>query len=190
MSQSTIQGAFEHEEDLLRAAEAANRHGWRVVDIYTPYPLHATARVLGLKQSRLPGAALVFGALGVGTTLLPGAALVFGALGVGAALWFQFWTSAQDWPLNVGGRPWNSLPAFVPVTFEMMVLFAGLGLVLTWLVVCRLYPGKIAIQPTGKVTDDRFVLELEAPGPGADQEVIRRVFADCRGSRVEESEAP
>ena len=57
----------------------------------------------------------------------PWPAFCVGVLGSALALWFQFWTTAWDWPLNVGGQPWNSLPAFVPVTFEIMVLFAGLG---------------------------------------------------------------
>jgi hypothetical protein len=166
-----IQGIFEHEEDLLRAAESVNLEGWPIVDIYTPYPVHGVDRVLGLKRSRLPRAAFIFG-----------------MLGLAVALWFQFWVSAFDWPLNVGGRPWNSLPAFVPVAFEMMVLFGGLGVVLTWLMVCRLYPGKVAIVPSLQVTDDRFVLEVREPGPGSDPEVIRRVMRECNACRLQERE--
>jgi hypothetical protein len=171
MTRRTIQGVFEREDDLVRAAESARKLGWPIVDIYTPYPLHETAHLLGLRRSRLPRAAFAFG-----------------LLGTGLALWFQFWVSAWDWPLNVGGRPWNSLPAFVPVTFEMMVLCAGLGMVLTWLVVCRLFPGKAARVPSPRVTDDRFVLEVVAPEPGADPEVIRRLFRECRARELAERE--
>jgi Protein of unknown function (DUF3341) len=172
MTHQMIQGVFEREEDLLRAAVSAKQAGWEIVDIYTPYPVHATFRIMGLARSRLPRAAFVFG-----------------LLGVGLALCFQFWVSAWDWPLNVGGRPWNSLPAFVPVTFEMMVLFAGLGVVLTWLVVSGLYPGKTAVRPSLKVTDDRFVLELQEVGPQADPDAIRRLFRECRGRSIEERES-
>jgi len=172
MTRRTVLGVFEHEEDLVRAAEGARGQGWRIVDVYSPYPMHATARLLGLRRSRLSIAAFVFG-----------------AIGVGAAFWFQFWTSAQDWPLNIGGRPWNSLPAFVPVAFEMMVLFAGLGMVLTLLLVCRLFPGKVACRPTPRVTDDRFVLELQASQSGSDLDAIRRFVSECHGSSLEESEA-
>ena len=108
--------------------------------------------------------------------------VAFGALGVALAFWFQFWVSAIDWPINVGGRPWNSLPAFVPVAFEMMVLCGGLGLVLTWLVVCRLYPGKKPLQPSHRVTDDRFVIEISCSDP----EVIQLLFRDCNVCGVEE----
>jgi hypothetical protein len=165
----TIQGVFEREDDLVRAAEAVSREGWRIADIYSPYPLHATARLLGLRRSRLPRAAFVFG-----------------ALGVGLALWFQFWVSAFDWPLNVGGRPWNSLPAFVPVTFEMMVLCAGLGVVLTWLIVSGLYPGKKAKLASHKVTDNCFVLEVRAPESEAGD--ICRLFRECHASDLREME--
>jgi hypothetical protein len=163
-----IQGVFQREDDLLRAAEIARKQGWRIVDVYSPYPLHHAGPLLGLPRSRLPRAAFVYG-----------------ALGVALALAFQFWASAWDWPLNVGGRPWNSLPAFVPVTFEMMVLCAGVGVVLTWLVVCRLYPGKQAIVPAPNVTDDVFVLEVEGD---ADPETMRRLLRDCQASGLQERE--
>ena len=180
MSDQTIQGVFQREEDLVRAAEASRRAGWRIVDIYSPYPVHGSDRMMGLPRSRLPRAALAFGTLG----------LAF-------AFWFQFWVSAFDWPINIGGRPWNSLPAFVPVTFEMMVLFAGFGVVLTWLLVCRLFPGKTVVVPVRGVTDDRFVVEVQEPlrgewGAGmkepASFEAMRRLFQECHADAVFASE--
>jgi hypothetical protein len=173
MTQRTIQGVFEREADLLRAAELVNQHGWCIVDIYTPYPVHATARLMGLRRSRLPYAAGVFG-----------------ALGAGLALWFQFWASAQDWPINVGGRPWNSLAAFVPAAFETMVLFAGLGVVATWLLMSRLYPGRIAVLASPRVTDDCFVLAVQDPGLDADTASLRQLLRDCHARSLEESETP
>ena len=76
-------------------------------------------------------------------------------------LWFQWWTSAVSWPLNVGGKPWNSLPAFVPIIFEGMVLAAGLGTVFALLVVARLRPGKKMMPIIPGVMDDRFALLVE-----------------------------
>jgi hypothetical protein len=173
MTPRTIQGVFEREEDMLRAAESAAKAGWTIVDIYTPYPVHEAFHLLRLGRSRLPMAAFVCG-----------------LVGVLAALWFQFWVSARDWPLNVGGRPWNSWPAFVPVTFEMMVLCAGLGVVLAWLVVCGLYPGKEANVPAPKVTDNRFVLQVQEPMPYTDADVIHRVFRECNVCDLEERGTP
>jgi len=165
----TFFATFEREEDLLQAAEKARQQGLLVRDIYSPYPVHGTDRALGLRRSRLPRAAFVFG-----------------ALGLALAFWFQFWVSAIDWPINVGGRPWNSLPAFVPVAFEMMVLCSGLGVALTWLIVCRLYPGKKSPQPSERVTDDRFVLEIEPEGSASGAEKVRQLFQDCNAFAVEE----
>jgi molybdopterin-containing oxidoreductase family membrane subunit len=162
-----VQAVFARQEDLLRAVEAARQAGGEIVDIRTPYPVHETFRVMGLPRSRLPAVALAFGLLGVASALL-----------------FQYWSSAVDWPLNVGGRPFNSLPAFVPVAFETMVLFAGVGVVLAWLVVSRLYPGKPAA--TSRATDNRFILEVRATGPQADADAVRRLFGEC----LVEREAP
>jgi hypothetical protein len=170
MARRTYRGVFEREEDLVQAAKAVTAKGWQVVDIYSPYPLHDTMRILGLERSRLPRVAFIFG-----------------LLGLGLAFWFQFWASGESWPLNVGGRPWNSWPAFVPVAFEMMVLAGGLGLVLAWLVVCRLFPGEPAALPAARVTDDRFVLEVCAAGD-ADPEVIRELLRECHAAGVAESE--
>jgi hypothetical protein len=73
----------------------------------------------------------------------------------------------------------------VPVAFEMMVLCAGLGVVLTWLVVCRLFPGKTPNQPVRKVTDDTFVLEVRQPARDGDAEAIRRLFRECHAKNQE-----
>jgi hypothetical protein len=164
-----VVGSFEREEDLLQAARAVQANGWRVRDAYTPYAVHGLGEIMGLKRSWLPRACLAWG--------LGGAVL---------ALWFQFWTSTRDWPLNVGGRPWNSLPGFVPVTFEAMVLFAGLGVVLTWLIVCRLYPGKKAAPPAPRVSDDRFALVVEASDRPFDPGAVRQLFQDCHAVSMEE----
>jgi hypothetical protein len=168
MSAKTILASFVEAEALLAAVRAVREHNWCIVDVYCPYPLHGLEEALGWRRSRLAAACFVCG-----------------ALGVVLALWFQYWASAWSWPLNVGGQPWNSLPAFVPVTFECLVLFGGLGLVAAWLVRCRLYPGKTPMAPLAGVTDDRFVLVLEVPGSGDETEQVRRLLRDGRAVYVE-----
>jgi mono/diheme cytochrome c family protein len=164
-------GVFEQDEDVVAAAEAAREHGLHIADVYTPYAVHGLDRALGLRPSRLSGACLLFG-----------------QLGVGVALWLQFWTSAVDWPLNVGGRPWNSLPAFVPVTFELMVLCAGLGVVAAFLAVSRLYPGKGTRLSYPGVTDNRFVLVLEEADAAFDAGSTRRLLEYHGAVHIEERE--
>ena len=71
--------------------------------------------------------------MGLRPSRLPWVCFVLGLLGAVAMLLFQYWATAVSWPINVGGKPWNSLPAFVPVTFEVMVLCAGVGTVVAFI---------------------------------------------------------
>ncbi len=147
MTDRHLLATFDYEEDLLAATDEVRHQGYRIVDAYTPYAVHGLDRAMGLRPSRLTWVCFLCGLTG---------ALV--------ALWFQHWTAATSWPLDVGGKPWNSLPSDVPVTFEMMVLLAGFGSVFALLGVSRLYPGKHARTPSIRVTNDQFVLVLDEAG--------------------------
>jgi len=172
MNPRIVVAGFAGENDLLQAVAAVRERGWPIVEVYTPYAVHGLDRALGLRRSRLSVACLLCGLLG--------AAL---------ALSFQFWATAADWPLNVGGQPWNSLPAFVPVTFEAMVLCAGLGLVLAWLVRCRLYPGKKAELLLPGLTDNRFVLVVGQSSPVIGVAEVRYLLQDIGAVSCEERQA-
>lgn len=141
MGRNGLIAGFADERTLLDAVVAVRKRGWPIADVYTPYAVHGLAPALGLSRSRLPIVCFL-GCL----------------FGVTLALGFQFWSSAKDWPLNVGGQPWNSLPAFVPVMFEAMVLCGGLGVVLVWLLRSGFYPGKVPLVPLLGETDNRFLL--------------------------------
>ncbi len=170
MSRRLFLAVFEREDDLLGATAAVRAEGLRIVDVYTPYAVHGLDEAMGLKPSRLSRACLTCG-----------------AIGVAVALWLQYWTMTVDWPINVGGRPWNSLPAFVPVTFEVMVLFAGLGVVLAFFIVSRLYPGKRARIPLPDTTGSRFVLVLEE-GAAFDSVKVKQLLTSYHATLTEERE--
>jgi hypothetical protein len=159
---------FRTEGDLLAATRAVRDRGCEIVDVYTPYAVHGLDQAMGLRPSRLTW--VCFGCGVVGATL---------------ALWFQFWTSAVDWPINVGGKPFNSLPAFVPVIFEVCVLLAGLGVVAALLARCRLWPGRAAPADLPSATDDRFVLVART----RTQEDLRALFEAHHAESVGEEEA-
>lgn len=144
-----ITAAFAHESDLLEALRSVRENGAEILEVYGPYPLSRAESLMGKRPTRLPWICL------------------FLAL-VGAAfkIWFQIWTSSVDWPLNVGGKPWNSLPAFVPVTFEVMVLVAGLGAAFAFLYRQRLYPGKRPLLPASRISDDIFAALVRVEGSG------------------------
>lgn len=94
---------------VLRAARAAHAAGYRSIEAYTPLPVHGLPQALGQVPTKLPWVTFLGGVLG-------------GLAGYG----LQYWTTVIDYPLNVGGRPLNSWPAFLPVTFELTVLGAAL----------------------------------------------------------------
>ncbi len=141
MSRRRITAVFAGEGALLDATRAAREEGCEIVDAFTPYAVHGLDKAMGLRPSRLTWVCFSCGAAG--------------ALGM---LWLQFWTSATDWPINVGGKPFNSLPAFIPITFEATVLFAGLGVVAALFWRARLFPGRRPRLAAEAVTDDRFAL--------------------------------
>ncbi len=148
MTQRVEAAIFTSEDALLAAARECRARGIEIVDVHSPHPIHGIDDVVGIRRSRISTVTLVAGAAG----------LSFG-------LWLQYWTSATDWPLDVGGKPFDSLPAFVPVAFELTVLFAGLSTVAALLVRSRLRPGRAPRLAGAGVTDDRFAL-LVAPKAG------------------------
>jgi hypothetical protein len=97
-------------------------------------------------------------------------------IGAAAKVAFEYWTTASDWPVNVGGKPWNSLPAFVPITFEVMVLFAGVSTVFAFFLVSRLYPGRRAASVIPGVTNDRFALVLQETDAAFEPALVRRLL--------------
>ena len=144
MSDRVLLAKFEHEEDLLASTIELRRKGYNIIDAFTPYAVHGLDRAMGLKPSRLTWVCFACG--------------MAGALGM---LWFEYWVGAVSWPIDVGGKPWNSLPSNVPVAFETAVLLAGCGTVIALLGVCGLYLGKHADPLVERATDDRFVLVLD-----------------------------
>jgi len=156
-----LMGVFKHEDEILAVTRACRDRGYEIVDVYAPYPVHGIDRAMGVKPSRITWICF---ALGVS--------------GAGLMLWFQIWASAVDWPLNVGGKPLNSLPAFIPVTFESAVLAAGIGTIFTLLLRARLFPWCKAKLAHPRVTDDRFVLAIRQTDadldPGMAESILRR----------------
>lgn len=169
MSERLMLAVFEHEDDLLRATAAVRRKGFQIVDVYTPYAVHGLDRAMGLAPSRLTWVCFVCGMLG--------------ALGM---LWFEHWTAAISWPINVGGKPWNSLPSDVPVAFEAAVLLAGFGSVFALLGVSRLYPGKRARVIDPRITDDRFVLVIDEADAAFDAAALNLLLMEYDVVETEE----
>lgn len=169
MSRRLLLGVFKNERDILGVTEASRTLGYEIVDVFAPYAVHGLDHAMGLAPSKLPRVCFALG--------------LFGAA---VKVWFEYWTTAVNWPINVGGKPWDSLPAFVPVTFEVMVLFAGLSTVFAFLYVCGLWPGKKAAVVDPQVSNDEFVLVLEQSDAAFDVARVRRLFETFHVVRIEE----
>ena len=152
---------------LLEAVKRLKRDGYRVIDTYTPFPVHGMDEAIGLKPSRLPRACLAFA-----------------ILGLAIALGGQIWTSAYDYPLIVGGKPLVALPAFVPVAFELTVLLAGLGVVASLFVVSGMRPKFKVPNLHPGVNDDRFVVAAEIRA-GASFAVVSSMMAELGALETE-----
>jgi hypothetical protein len=141
-TKEVILGYFEDPHDLLEIGAKAHRMGYQNLDAYTPYPVHGLEHALGLKKSWVPAAAKT--------------ALVIGAI---LGYYFQYWVSAFGFELNVGGKPMNSWPAFVPVIFESAVFFAGVTTLFSVFFSAKLKPfGNKFIDR--RFTDDKLALVM------------------------------
>lgn len=169
-NQRIIAGTFANDHDTLGAVQASRDAGHEIIDVYGPFPIHGIEKAMGIRPTRLPWVCFLCGVTGL--TL---------------ALVFQYWTSATDWAINVGGKPFNSLPAFVPVAFEMTVLFAGLGTVAAFLIRSHLFPGKKMTIIHTPITNDRFVILLRESGRALDTSAVRALWAEHGVLKVAES---
>jgi hypothetical protein len=151
--------AFGDEGALLAAVRDARRCGVTIHDAYSPHPVHGLDEAMGLRRSRLPW--ICFGG---------------GLAGLSIASWMQWWMSAVDWPLVIGGKPFGSWPAFAPVMFEMMILLAGLSTALGLFVRARLRPRFAATVVAPRVTHDRYVLAVAERDGSFDRREVEALF--------------
>ncbi|HQQ13339.1 MAG TPA: DUF3341 domain-containing protein [Bacteroidales bacterium] len=138
-----ITAFYNDEEDLLKGLKQIKAKGVNVADVLSPFPVHGLDTVLGLKRSKLTRVAFTGGAIG--------ALLGFG---------FQAWVFTKAYPLNFGGKPFLSVPSFMPVTFELAVLFAAFSMVFAFLIHNKLGPGAKTVIHDERITDDRFLLVI------------------------------
>lgn len=166
-------GVFSSADALASAAQQLRRLGFAAVEAYTPHPVE------GLAETLHPGRQV----------LLP--VLVFAAAIAGTCWGYfvQYWGAVLAYPLNVGGRPLHSWPAFIVTTFETAMLFAIAAAFIGLLAYCRLpllYHPIFEASEFVRASRDRFVLCVEARDPSFAPSVIRRVFERCGAERVEE----
>ncbi len=143
-----VMAEFDNPTDLVAAARSTYEAGYRRINGYSPYPIEELSEAIGFTRTSLPLIVLIGGILG----------------GLGGFL-MQYWIAVQNYPLNVGGKPLNSWPAFIPITFECTILCAAFAAVLGMLALNKLpqpYHPVFNAPDFALATRDRFFLVIEA----------------------------
>ena len=138
-------GLYNDEEILMSAVHKANDAHLSIWDVFTPFPVHGLDDALHLAESRLHIVGFVFGILGTLTAFLG-----------------MTWIFTSDWPIIIGGKPYWSIPAFIPITFELTVLFASIGMVVVFYTISGLGPGVVNTTLHDRITDDKFCIAFDA----------------------------
>jgi hypothetical protein len=166
---------FHSPEEIVKAAAAVHAAGYRKLDAYTPYPMEEVLDALHLHETHVPKLALAGGLLG---------------LAGGWAL--QYWASVIAYPMNIGGRPFNSWPAFVVPSFETTVLGAAFATVIGMLLLNGFpqpYHPVFNVKSFATASRDRFFLCVESRDPKFDLQRTRELLQGLGASEVSEVEA-
>ena len=163
---------FDSPSDLVAAARRTYEAGYQKIDAYSPFPIEELAEAIGFHSNAVPLVVLIGGLIGC----LSGYAL-------------QYWISVITYPINVGGRPLHSWPAFIVVTFEMTILFAGLAAVLGMLALNGLpmpYHPVFNVPRFAFATKDRFFLIIFSSDPKFSATETRRFLESLQPHSIAE----
>ncbi len=169
-----LMAEFASPEALVAAARDAHAEGYGRMDAYSPFPVDGLAEAIGFHKNRLP---LIV--------------LIGGILGCVGGFYLQYWISVIDYPINVGGRPFNSWPSFIPVTFELTILLAALSAVLGMLALNGLpmpYHPVFNVDRFELASRNRFFLCIEAVDPKFDRQKTRQFLESVKSQGVYEVE--
>jgi len=167
-----VMGEFSTPEDLLAATKRAREAGYKYVEAYTPFPIEGLSEAVGFRWTAVPLITLI-GGVGGGLT------------GFG----LQYWVAAITYPLNIGGRPLNSWPAFIPVTFELTVLGASIFAVFGMLALNKLpqpYHPVFNVARFAQASTDKFFLCIEARDPKFDLVETSKFLQSLHAQHVNE----
>jgi hypothetical protein len=163
---------FDRPEDLLEATRRAYAHGYRMMEAYTPFPIEGLAEALGFHHNRIAAVVLIGGLVG----------------GIGC-FFMQWYSAVLSYPWDIGGRPLNSWPAFIPITFEMTVLVAALAAVFGMLGLNGLprpHHPVFNVPSFALASRNRFFLCLQARDPLFTVETARQFLEAHRPGAISE----
>jgi hypothetical protein len=167
-----LMAEFGSATDLVEAAKTTHRSGYNDIEAYSPFPVHGLSEAVGFKKDWVPLIVLIGGLMGACT-------------GYG----LQYWVSAITYPVNIGGRPLNSWPSFIIITFELTVLFAGLSAMIGMLILNDLprpYHPVFNVPQFERASQDRFFLCVFAADPKFDVSQTRRFLESLKPISIAE----
>lgn len=161
-----IAGIFLEEAQVLNAARKVRESGFIKFDAISPYPIHGMEEACGIKRSGIPYVTFIAGLVG----MLSGLAMTY-------------YMSVVDWPINIGGKPLFSLPALIPVIFELTILFAALASVVALFVVCKM-PRVDPPTIDKDLTSHKFAIFIPENDVGYNHERIERMLRELGANEV------
>ncbi len=149
-----VVGVLEEEGNLFNAVRRVRKSGYRLHDVYTPFPLHGLDREMGLRD-----------------TSIHSAGFIYGITGTALALGFMTWVFTKDWPLNISTSAAIMYAPWIPIMFEFTVLLSAVGMVLTFCYVCQLAPFVRKHHFHLRSTDDKFIMVIDISSNNSETEV-------------------
>lgn len=172
MANKVLYATYDDDHKLLEGAKVLVGKGVDISDVFSPFPIHGIDPVIGVKRTRLAIAAFIYGM----------AALLLALLG----FWYFM---VSNWPMVIGGKPnfslIQNLPAFVPITFEFIVLCAAHGMAITYLLRNWTVPGAKARNPYKYTTDDKFVMEINPGFQDLNEDELRKMIEETGSIALE-----
>ncbi|WP_238784994.1 DUF3341 domain-containing protein [Blattabacterium cuenoti] len=142
-----VHALYNNNNTLINSIKIIQDQNYNIHDVYSPFPIHNLNNVLKLKKTNLSFLSFIYGLLGFCVACL-----------------LTWYAMIWDWPQNIGGKPsfsWiKNLPSFVPVIFELSIFFSAHFMCITYLIQCRLFPGRMPKNPDPRTTDNMFLVEI------------------------------
>lgn len=167
-----IYGIYDNADAIMHAVQSLRKNGVEIHDCYTPFPIHGLDRAMGIKRSNLTVVAFICGAIGLTLAVI-----------------FQMYVMVSDWPMIIGGKPNDGyFPSFIPVTFELTILFTAFGMGTAFFIRTKMVHGKVEDLVDPRQTDDLFVLAVEEKAHHFDKEMVNQTLKDNGAIEIRERE--
>ncbi|AGW86324.1 QuinolCytochrome C Oxidoreductase Membrane Protein [Blattabacterium sp. (Nauphoeta cinerea)] len=142
-----VHALYDNDYTLIKSIKIIQYHNYDIHEVYSPFPIHNLTEVLKLKKTNLSFLSFIYGLLGFCMACI-----------------LTWYTMIWDWPQNIGGKPsfsWiRNFPSFIPVIFELSIFFSAHFMCITYLIQCKLFPGRISKNPDPRTTDNMFLIEI------------------------------